>query len=108
VIRLTSIRNENNRSAHAWRSQRVPSLTFSDVGGGLVCRGQSLEGFAICGPDRKFVYADARIVGDQVEVYSPKVPQPVDVRFGWADFPVVNLWNKDGLPASPFRTDEPQ
>ena len=39
-------------------------------------------------------------------VSSDKVPNPVAVRYGWANFPIGNLWNKDGLPASPFRTDE--
>jgi sialate O-acetylesterase len=81
-------------------------LSFSHVDGGLVCRGEKLEGFAICGADGKYVNADAEIVGDGVEVHSSKVPAPVAVRFGWAEYPVVNLWNKDGLPASPFRTDE--
>jgi sialate O-acetylesterase len=80
-------------------------LSFTDVGGGLVRRGERLVGFEICGPDRKFVYAEAEIVGERVEVHSPKISQPVAVRFGWADGPVVNLWNADGLPASPFRTD---
>ena len=87
------------------RGDRI-AVSFTDVGGGLVCRGDKLEGFAICGADRKFVNADAEIVGDRVEVHSPQIAQPAAVRFGWADFPVVNLWNKDGLPASPFRTDE--
>ena len=83
-------------------------LSFTDVGAGLVCRGERLEGFVICGADHKFVNADAEIVGEHVEVHSPKVAQPIAVRFGWADGPVVNLWNRDGLPASPFRTDEPR
>jgi sialate O-acetylesterase len=95
-----------------YRAQEVRGdrmvISFTDVGQGLVCRGDRLEGFAICGADRKFVNADAEIVGDQVEVHSPQIPQPTAVRFGWADGPVVNLWNKDGLPASPFRTDQPR
>jgi sialate O-acetylesterase len=65
-----------------------------------------LKGFAICGADRKFVWANAEIVGKTVVVSSPEVPQPIAVRYGWADCPVVNLWNKDGLPATPFRTDD--
>lgn len=82
-------------------------LEFDNVGRGLEARGGELAGFAICGPDRRFVWADARIVGkDRVRVSSPQVPAPVAVRYGWADFPVVNLWNRDGLPASPFRTDD--
>jgi sialate O-acetylesterase len=66
----------------------------------------SLTGFSICGEDRKFVWAKAEIEGNKVVVSSPEVEKPVAVRYGWADYPVVNLWNKDGLPASPFRTDD--
>ena len=70
-----------------------------------------LAGFAIAGADRKFVWADAKIEGERVVVSSPQVPKPVAVRYGWADYPVVNLWCVGGLgsyvlPASPFRTDD--
>lgn len=81
-------------------------LDFDHVGKGLEARGGELQGFAICGADQKFVWAKAEIVGNTVVVSSPEVPNPVAVRYGWADCPVVNLWNKDGLPASPFRTDD--
>lgn len=80
-------------------------LTFDHVGAGLEARGGSPAGFQIAGSDRQWVWAEARIEGDKVIVSSPKVATPVAVRYGWADFPVVNLWNKDGLPATPFRTD---
>jgi sialate O-acetylesterase len=81
-------------------------LSFDHVGSGLEARGGVLKGFAIAGEDRKFVWATAEIDDDKVIVSSPKVEKPVAVRYGWADFPVVNLWNKEGLPASPFRTDD--
>ena len=81
-------------------------LRFRHRGGGLVERGGDLRGFSIAGADRRFVWAKARIDGDRVIVCSPEVPQPVAVRYGWADYPVVNLWNVDGLPATPFRTDD--
>jgi sialate O-acetylesterase len=82
-------------------------LTFDHVDGGLEARGGDLTGFAICGPDKKFVWANAEIKGlDQVLVHSTQVRRPIEVRFGWASYPVVNLWNKAGLPASPFRTDD--
>lgn len=81
-------------------------LHFDHVGKGLEARDGALKGFAICGPDRKFVWANADIVRNTVVVSSPQVSQPIAVRYGWADCPVVNLWNKDGLPASPFRTDD--
>jgi sialate O-acetylesterase len=81
-------------------------LGFKNVGGGLVAHGERLTGFAVAGPDRSFVWADAVIDGDKVIVSSPEVAQPKAVRYGWADFPVVNLFNKEGLPATPFRTDD--
>ena len=80
-------------------------LRFDYVGGGLEARGGELTGFQICGSNREWVWAKARIDGRRVVVSSPQVAEPVAVRFGWSDFPVVNLFNKEGLPASPFRTD---
>ena len=82
------------------------TLRFKNVGKGLVAKDGPLRGFAVAGEDRKFVNAEAEIVGDAVVVHSDKVPNPVAVRFGWANYPVVNLWNKDGLPATPFRSDD--
>ncbi len=81
-------------------------LRFTHLGGGLVCKNDILQGFAICGEDRKWVNAEAEIKGDHIAVSSPQVERPVAVRYGWADCPVVNLYNKAGLPASPFRTDD--
>ena len=81
-------------------------LHFKHTGGGLVARGGPLTGFTIAGPDHKFVSAEANIEENQVIVGSPQVVQPVAVRYGWANFPLGNLWNKAGLPASPFRTDD--
>jgi sialate O-acetylesterase len=82
-------------------------LAFDHVDGGLEARGGQLTGFAICGPDEKFVRADAEIEGlDKVLVHSAEVTHPIAVRYGWANYPVINLWNKAGLPASPFRTDD--
>lgn len=83
------------------------TLYFDHVGGGLVAKDGELKGFAVCGADRKFVEATAGIVGgNKVVVSSPSAPNPIAARYGWANCPVVNLWNKDGLPASPFRTDD--
>jgi sialate O-acetylesterase len=81
-------------------------LSFDHVGNGLVARDGDLTGFAICGADKKWVAANAKIEGKNVVVCSPQVKAPVAVRFGWANFPIVNLWNKNGLPATPFRTDD--
>src|SRR4029078_216726 len=80
-------------------------LSFDSVGKGLEARGGELQGFAIAGADKKFAWAKAEIQDNPVVVSHVQVPNPVAVRYGWSDFPVVNLWNKDGLPASPFRTD---
>jgi len=65
-----------------------------------------LEGFAICGGDKKWVWADAKIDGNNVIVWSDKVAAPVAVRYAWAENPTCNLVNGAGLPASPFRTDD--
>jgi sialate O-acetylesterase len=80
-------------------------LTFDHVDGELKADG-SLTGFAIAGADRKFVWADARIDGEAVWVTSPAVPEPVAVRYAWAENPVANLTDASGLPAVPFRTDD--
>jgi len=80
-------------------------LRFAHTGGGLVARGEKLEGFAVAGEDRRFVWADARIEENAVAVWSEAVAHPVAVRYGWADNPECTLYNKAGLPASPFRTD---
>jgi sialate O-acetylesterase len=66
-----------------------------------------LAGFAIAGADGKFVNATAVIDGENVVVSSPQVAEPTQVRYGWADYPTGNLFNKDGFPATPFRTDGP-
>ncbi len=66
-----------------------------------------LMGFQIAGPDRVWHWADARIEGNgEVVVSSPEVPQPVAVRYAWSINPVCNLYNSEGLPAWPFRTDD--
>ncbi len=81
-------------------------LHFDHVGAGLVAKeGAALTGFAIAGADKQFVWADARIDGDTVVVRSDKVADPVAVRYAWADNPACTLFNAEGLPASPFRTD---
>jgi sialate O-acetylesterase len=81
-------------------------LQFRHVGRGLVARGGELTGFTIAGADRKWAPARAVIRGDRVIVSSPQVERPVAVRYGWANYPVTNLYNREGLPASPFRTDD--
>ena len=102
-------------------------LSFNHVGAGLEARAlpprsggtssmvynadtghleSPLAGFSICGEDHKFVWAQSKIEGRTLVVWSPNVPKPVAVRYAWAECPPVNLVNGDGLPASGFRTDD--
>jgi len=90
-----SIRAEGNRIR----------LFFDYVGEGLVARGGPLTDFTIAGADRNFVEAKAEIDGDTIVAMSNKVIKPVAVRFAWSNAAVPNLFNKEGLPASSFRTD---
>ena len=80
-------------------------LRFKDVGSGLKAQG-ALVGFEIAGEDRKFHAAEARIEGETVVARSSEVSHPAAVRYAWADNPTCSLYNKEGLPASPFRTDD--
>ncbi len=120
-------------SGPTYKSMKVDGskvrLSFDHIGGGLVAKelpatylkkyltnetatlvrntpSSELEGFAVCGDDKKWSWADAKIDGNEVVVWSDKVPNPIAVRYGWADNPTCNLYNKGGLPASPFRTDD--
>jgi sialate O-acetylesterase len=82
-------------------------LEFDHTAGGLKSRdGKSLSWFTIAGADGKFVSAEAKIVGDTVEVSSPEVKAPKGVRFAWDETAEPNLCNAAGLPAEPFRTDK--
>lgn len=95
------------RSARFRNGKATIKFDYDD--GGLMAKGSELKGFAIAGPDRKFVWANAEITGrknKKVQVWSDKVPEPVAVRYGWADNPECTLYNEAGLPASPFRTDD--
>ena len=107
--------------AETYKQNVVPSgpiferatITGSEVrirfkyGAGLkTSDGGPLKGFAIAGEDRHFVWANAKIDGDTVIVSSSSVQKPLAVRYAWADNPIANLYNKAGLPASPFRTDD--
>ncbi len=88
-------------------------VSFDHLGGGLVGRfgpnsfnvNGAISGFTLCGEDDSFYPAKAKIVNNTVVVTCDKVAKPKAVRFGRCNYPVVNLFNKEGLPASPFRTD---
>jgi len=84
-------------------------ISFTNVGSGLTAKGNAgeLYYFSIAGADGKYVWAKAKIEGDKVVVWNDAVPNPVSVRYAWADNPDgANLYNKEGLPASPFQTTE--
>ena len=76
-----------------------------DHSSGLTARGGAVKGFEIAGRDRKFVPGEARIDGQTLMVSSPSVTAPVKVRYGWANSPNCNLFNGEGLPASPFEAE---
>jgi sialate O-acetylesterase len=98
-------------SGPLYRSMKIQGnkvvLHFANAGSGLMAKGSdTLKHFAIAGADKKFVWAQAIIKGNTVVVWSDQVPAPVAVRYAWADNPgAANLYNKEGLPASAFRTD---
>jgi sialate O-acetylesterase len=83
-------------------------VSFSNTGSGLITNdGEELSEFAIAGADKKFVWAKAKIEGDKVIVWNDNITSPMYVRYAWADDPVnPNLYNNEGLPASPFGTDK--
>ena len=83
-------------------------ISFNNIGSGLITNdGEELNQFAIAGADKKFVWAKAKIDRDKVIVWSDKIANPMYVRYAWADNPDgANLYNKEGLPASPIRTDK--
>ena len=82
-------------------------LSFTDTGSGLVAKGDGkLRHFAVAGANKKFVWAKAQISGNQVIITSDEISDPAYVRYGWANNPDrANLYNKEGLPASPFEAE---
>lgn len=90
-------------------SDDLAYVEFTDIGSGLHCNDKYgyLKGFAIAGDDKIFYWAQARVENDKIIVFSTKVKKPVAVRYAWADNPDdANLYNKEGFPATPFRTDD--
>jgi len=82
-------------------------LRFEHIGSGLTTKDSSKPvGFTVAGKDRQFVTAEAKIEDNHVVVWSDQICNPVAVRYAWAGNPTCNLCNKEGLPASPFRTDK--
>jgi sialate O-acetylesterase len=81
-------------------------ITFDNPAGGLELRGKADRVFAVAGADKKFYWATPRVEGDKILAFSPQVPAPVAVRFGWSNLPQGHLYNKANLPAPPFRSDD--
>jgi len=82
-------------------------ISFDDCGKTLVTSDKKAPvGFSIAGDDKKFYWADAKIVNNTIELTCKNVNKPVAVRYAWANNPATNLYNKEGLPAVPFRTDD--
>jgi sialate O-acetylesterase len=114
AIALNHVYGENNPySGPIYQSMKTQSNTiiiiFTNVGSGLMIKDKNdyVKGFEIAGTDKRFYPAKAIIDGNTVVVHSDSVNQPVAVRYGWADYPAHdNLYNKEGFPASPFRTDD--
>jgi sialate O-acetylesterase len=87
-------------------NKAVVSFKFAETGLTVKDKYGYLKGFEIAGPDKVFYYAQAEVNGNTVVVSHPKVPNPAAVRYAWTDAPEdANLYNADGFPASPFRTD---
>lgn len=87
----------------------IAEISFDHVGQGWLVKDQYgyIKGFEIAGADKKFYYAQAKIEGDKIIVWNDKVIEPKSVRYGWTDAPIdVNLFNQEGFPAAPFRTDQ--
>lgn len=83
-------------------------IRFSHTGSGLIIKpGDKLRGFSIAGADKVFHWAEAELDGETVKVYKPGLTRPVTVRYAWESNPDGNLYNREGLPAIPFRTDGP-
>jgi sialate O-acetylesterase len=82
-------------------------IDFANKGSSLIAHGNpELKQFSISGDDKKFIWASAMIKKNKVIVWNDKINKPVAVRYAWADNPQgANLYNTEGLPASPFRTD---
>ncbi|MBN2347991.1 MAG: beta galactosidase jelly roll domain-containing protein [Bacteroidales bacterium] len=103
--------NEIMYSGPVYESMKIKKnkiiLSFSNTGSGLEAKGGGeLKNFAIAGADKKFIWAEAKIKNNTIIVWNTSVNKPVAVRYAWADNPDgANLYNKEGLPASPFRTD---
>ena len=98
-------------SGPIYRSMKIAGnkiiLTFDNIGSGLIIKGGGeLKNFAIAGTEKRFLWAKAKIKDGTVVVWNNKIRKPKAVRYAWADNPAgANLYNKEGLPASPFRTD---
>ncbi len=90
---------------NAKRKGNKVTVSFKHLFGGLIQKGDALKGFAIAGSDKKYVWAEAKIVGDTVVIWNDSIKKPAYISYAWADNPETTLYNKSGLPAIPFRIE---
>ncbi|QHI69396.1 sialate O-acetylesterase [Tichowtungia aerotolerans] len=90
----------------ATRDNGFIELTFSTFGSELMLKNEPVSGFQICGKDKNFIPARAELIDGKIRISSPSVRKPQEVRYAWKQWIVPTLFNTDGLPASPFRTDD--
>lgn len=115
-LALISLNKDYNKknivySGPTYKSMKIEGnkviISFDNIGSGLRCTNKYgyIEGFAIAGTDKKYMWAKAYIDGDNVVVYNEYILQPIAVRYAWGNNPDVNLYNVESLPTAPFRTD---
>lgn len=96
-------------SGPAYKSAKIQGnkiiISFNHTGSGMIAKNDTLKGFVIAGKDDNWFVANSIIKDDKIEITNPSVDHPTQVRYAWADRPNGNLYNKEGLPASPFKTD---
>jgi sialate O-acetylesterase len=101
-----SMKIEGGRIRISFRNAKGLAARNKTSQGNLLDGEPAPQGFAIAGADQKWAWASAKLDGKGVVVWNDQIPNPVAVRYAWADNPVVNLYNEEGLPAFPFRTDD--
>ncbi|ULQ58302.1 sialate O-acetylesterase [Flavihumibacter rivuli] len=101
----TGIHYQSPEFANMVREKDKLAISFSHIGSGLVINGRKAEGFYICGPDRQWYAAEAKLDKDRILVWSKQVKDPEQVRYGFSNTLIGNIATKEGLPLTPFRTD---
>lgn len=106
TVNLDNLAEAGMRFTDAHSGASICTPTRYGILTGRYCWHSPLKGFIICGKDHEFQFAEAIIKGKTIVVSHPDIENPVAVRYAWSDFPLCNLYNKEGLPANSFRTDK--